>query len=264
VLSSCTFHGQIPALVVENLRKTLRGWIAEPTVFNTHSKWEMPDKGERRMKLKILIAAISWVVWAATAHSATVNAATPTSGDCTFGCTPTFQQIYDNSLFGGSAININSVSTYQFGSTGVGGSWDMYLSTSPSVVGSISSTFATNRGADFSYFGSIGPTNVGDMGLITFSGSFSYDPTAGDLLVEWVWVSGATSGNNYAQFGTSDLSRVYSFSAGATTGSANQSYGIATQFDVGPLAPVPLPAAFPLLLAALGGLGFAARRRKTA
>ena len=58
----------------------------------------------------------------------------------------------------------------------------------------------------------------------------------------------------------------YEFDNTLTGGTAAISDGgsVVVAFQEISPSPVPVPAAFPLLLAALGGLGFVARRRKTA
>jgi hypothetical protein len=129
----------------------------------------------------------------------------------------------------------------------------------------------------------------GGSASITISGApvgtaFVVEDDNGDIsnpfnaVHSWTWVSGFTDGMA-AEGGLTDAAWAILFSSITTTGITNYSFlnGDGSRIDLGNLgtsgntfritssvAPVPLPAALPLLLVALGGLGIAARRRKAA
>jgi hypothetical protein len=86
---------------------------------------------------------------------------------------------------------------------------------------------------------------------------------SGTLGVSYVLIGADTSTSNLSvvQLGISSSGLWYSFAYDFPVPANTSPLPIST-FSLSDTAVVPLPAAFPLLLGALGGLGFAARRRK--
>jgi hypothetical protein len=220
--------------------------------------------------LKNMLAALALGFCLTGAVSASTVTADGTGtiyeGDCTFACVDRYQQIYSSSLFSGPGIitAVNFVTSI-YGGTWGNGTFQMSLSTSSNSVNGLSSTFSNNIGSDVAVFDTqtFSGSVVGGE-LFGFSGSFFYDPNGGDLLVDIILTAGSSNGPTVQYTSGSntggEYSRLYSF-AGDPTGSLGNDYGNVTQFSI---SPVPLPAAGLLLLGALGGLGIAGRRRRTA
>jgi hypothetical protein len=187
-------------------------------------------------------------------------------GDCTFACTLRYQELYSSSIFSGP-VDITAVSFFHLsGDSGSwNGTWQMSLSTSPNPIGGLSSSFGANVGADNTVFAT--ETFSGAPSLLTFTGSFNYNPGTGPLLVDIQYVSGSGSGALEAGLNPGLTDRVFSFGS-LTTGTlnsdpstpGNDGYADRTQFEVG--ATTPLPAALPLFATGLGALGLLGWRRK--
>lgn len=192
--------------------------------------------------------------------------------DCTPGCTPIFQSVYSASKFGSSPIGIDSISFYLSNPYGIPAT-DTYtftLSTSRNAVGSLSTVFSNNVGADAQTFwtGTLSATAEG--GWVTFSGtSFLYDPTAGDLLLE---IDHAADPNS--EYYADDYIRS-SYSYDNTLSQRAYRYGgdwadaagyaIDTRFGVsGASGAVPEPASWALMLGGFGLVGGALRSRRRA
>jgi hypothetical protein len=183
--------------------------------------------------------------------------------DCTFACVDHYQQVYGSSAFGSAPVVIRSVSfiATRYGSTWApGNSWQISLSTSANQVDHLASAFSANKGLDNAVFDvkSFSGTPISGS-AITFDGSFTYDPTKGDLLVDIVAL-GSTGGPGvaYNPHSNGAFSRDYSW-GNSPTGSAEPGYGNVTLFDV-KAASVPEPASF--LLVGVGLAGLAIGRRK--
>jgi len=171
------------------------------------------------------------------------------SRDCTFGCVEILQQVYDGANFGSAPVEITSVGFFSASDVANSGSFDLYLSTSNNPLGSLSPVFADNSGADRQFFGSLTLSGLpADMSLVNFLGSFDYDPTVGDLLVEFE----STVFGRGSFWASSDqgIGRVHSRNE-ALSGFVTQNFGLTTQFELAD--PIPEPSTSVLM-----GLGLVA------
>ena len=165
----------------------------------------------------------------------------PVEGDCTFACTARYQQVYDNALFTGGPVTINSIAFFS------SYDWNWNASTfqlsigiaNGSTTAGLSSTFASNI---------LSPTVFGNLivtqgqaqaagSLFGFNGSFVYDPSLGDLIIDIRRTAGGSSyvASRYNPMNGYEFSRVYSF-ADAPSGVAQYDYGNVTLFDISPVA----------------------------
>jgi len=189
-----------------------------------------------------------------------------------------YQQVWDGNLFGSETIDITAISFRldeglpSFGPTLLNQS--LSLSTTSRLVDGLSTNLASNIGADNTVVAT-NPTVSGTGGAgpnpfditIVFDQAFSFDPTAGNLLLNVVGTGvhgiGAFDAINDNNDGTS---RVYT--RGGLIGPGFNTTGLVVQFSSpnynppASLAPVPVPAALPLLVTALGGFGFFSWRRR--
>lgn len=182
--------------------------------------------------------------------------------DCTFACVDRVQQVYDSSLFSGMTT-INEVSFFvaDIPFTWNGSTWQMSLSTSPNTLGSLDPVFANNVGVDNAVFDTLTPTGSPAVNsLVTFAGSFTYDPSQGDLLVDIVRTAGVSAPviGLYATNSPGLLDRAYAFNSTVTAIGLNQDgYALHTRFDV---TVVPEPSSVALLGSAM--IAVATLRRK--
>jgi hypothetical protein len=190
----------------------------------------------------------------ASAADVTFGSTAATGGDCTFPCTAHLQQDYSAAAFGGP-LTITRVSFFfDYYSNPSAAPWKVSLATNANGTG-LGSTFASNLGADNAVF-AYSPGSVTTPHQVDFFGSFSYDPGLGNLVVDIL----GPGGMNGSFTTTYDVSRVFSW-GNTPTGYVNQGYGISTQFGTS-VAAIPEPETYAMMLAGLGLLGLAARRRK--
>jgi hypothetical protein len=186
-----------------------------------------------------------------------------------------WQQVYDDSFFGSSAVTINSLAFFAMdtGTISYGSSFLVRLSTTATEPGSLSTTFNNNLGADLTTVFS-GPVTLVSVqntwNTIAFTTPFDYDPSLGNLLVEISHdpaVSGVSLHMMAYQQTPIGLERVAfdSFGSGSSlTQGVSFGFGeLVTRFDVSAAsATVPEPSSFVSLIGlGLSFLGLRKRRR---
>lgn len=217
--------------------------------------------------------ALSLAVLAGGASAS--NAVTLTVGDqgstsCIYRCMDTYQQIYSSSYFGDGQVDITSIGNFAW-KGGMAGTYDVYVSTSAvrytDIPTDVFTDFTANHGADYTFFGQVDLSDAAaNLDLVSATGNFAYDASAGDLLVEWIRSSddpypGGFAGGGF-RAGTGQYSMAYQWRQGFG-GNARRSqngFGLSTEFTYEPsVSVVPLPASGFLLAGGL--ILFAARFR---
>jgi hypothetical protein len=184
-----------------------------------------------------------------------------------FGCAyaAQYQQVYNAGQFGGP-ITITGLDFYNTiknsGATSMNsGNWSISLSTTSADWNSLSTTFASNLGADNTtvFNGDLyQPWAFGDTLRINFTTPFTYDPSAGNLLLNVV-ASGTSEPGGGLWFDDQEqstyLGRVY-YNYLQTTNGVESGVGLVTGFETGDTTATPEPSSFLLmgsgLLAAAG------------
>jgi len=175
-----------------------------------------------------------------------------------------YQQVYAASNFVGAGF-LNSVSFFEVGEVTLrSGTYDLFASTTSTAVNGLStSNFDGNRGANNVLFASMALSGASPAILTFLGGPFFYDPTAGNLLLDFRISNIGVSGNGVFKADNGTAGGVYS--RAHNFGLAFENYGLQTQFNFTPaVAVVPEPATFALVgvgLLVVMGIG---RRRNLA
>ncbi|WP_299473660.1 hypothetical protein [uncultured Roseibium sp.] len=214
-------------------------------------------------RLKKLAFSLTFLLFGATsANAVTTSVGNPTSTSCIYRCMETTQQIYSSTYFGGGVVDITSIGNFAWRGD-MSGTFDVYVSTSKTrytdIPSDVFTDFTANHGSDYSYFGSVDLSDAkADFDVVTANGNFTYDSSAGDLLVEWVLKSddsysgGFLGGGLRAGTGLYSVAHQWRQGFGGNARRSVNGYGLATEFTYeATVSEVPLPASG-LMLA--GGL----------
>lgn len=223
------------------------------------------------MKTLRLAVAVALAVTAVPASAVDFTIGTPTGGNCfPFGCqiagqtSTRYQQVYDAGAFSGPVTISALTFTVASGSGAlIEGPVSLSLSTTSAGVATINtSDFNANVGANSTVvFADVLPAISGGLLTLTFSTPFTYNPQAGNLLLD---LSRARIGSDF--FGTF----FQATNGGSTLFSRAHNYGIntighglVTTFSTTTPA-VPEPASWAMLITGFGLIGAVARRRRRA
>jgi hypothetical protein len=223
------------------------------------------------MKIKMLrvlpgamALAISTFIFS-SGFADTLVVGTTSGGNCIpFGCfaTSEYQQVYSNSAFS-SAITITGLTffdTFNPGGSFDSGTYQFFLSSGGSTVGSLNSNLSSNIGANNQLFFSgtlSGPTGA----QFTISGAppFIYNPASGDLLLTILSNSNSTSVFGYVD--SANTSQIERGLVDAFGTEVDNGFGLVTQFNY--IASVPEASTWAMMLLGFAGIGFVGYRRKS-
>lgn len=182
-----------------------------------------------------------------------------------------YQQIYSASGFDSGPIAISDIAFQNYGIGYLPTDYTrmtIALSTSRSIVGGLSNSFAMNTGEDAMvvfdsavHIDTTGQT-LGDFNLIfPFYNQFHYNPSLGNLLVDiMIYDSKGSGAPAFASYNTGASSRLWSFLPDYSHGNADN-YSLNTQFFVIPA--VPEPVTWAMMVIGFGLVGGNMRRRAT-
>jgi hypothetical protein len=221
------------------------------------------------MKNYTFILAVAAASVAVPASAASLVIGAGTGNNCfPFGCggpaSANYQQVYNKTGFSGP-ISITAVQ-FEYGQ-GTGtvnlGNYTLSASTTTAAVDGLSSVFAANIGGDNTqvFNGTLASSYNGTLLTLTFSTPFAYDPSGGNLLLDFVISNPTNSGSVFFKSDNGNAGGVYSRMQ--NFGSGTSGYGLQTTFIFGNAVPaVPEPATWAMMLAGFGIVGGAMRRRQ--
>jgi hypothetical protein len=223
-------------------------------------------------KCMIIAVALMAVVLAGNVRADTVLIGEPFNNqDCIpFGCGIVTQQIFDNDEFPAMPISLTAItyfnSVFDPPDTFDPATYTFKLSTAATDHTAPSATFADNVGPDETVVLVTALPSAPYPASFTFvfSTPFTYDPSAGDLLLEIDKPDGTHSFSGFTDnnAGFAGFSRIWN-GDGGPVGAVDLSYGQVVEFTFEPVVVIPEPATLTLAgLGILSAVGWGCRRRK--
>ena len=222
-------------------------------------------------RLATALAALVLLAGAATARADFIVGGTGNDNLFPFGTSSyysgEYQQLYASSAFGTSPFTINSIGFESIKILNPGSetlTFSVGLSTTSASLSAPSTTYASNKGADFTtvFNGSITFTgqNNGTFDLVVPTAPFTYDPSKGNLLLDVVMQSSSGPGIASFTFGPDpQVTRIYNIGGISTFPTVGVGEGLLTLFQGASTVPEPSAA---VALIAGGGLTLVGCRRR--
>lgn len=223
------------------------------------------------MKNVTFIVAVAAASFIAPASAASLVIGAGTSSNCfPFGCggpaSAKYQQVYNTTGFSGP-ISITAVQFELDTQRGTGpvnlGNYTLSVSTTSAMVDGLSTIFASNIGGDNTqvFNGNLASSFNGTLLTLNFSTPSTYNPTGGNLLLDFVISNPTNSSTIFFRADNGNAGGVYSrmqnFGGGST------GYGLRTTFIFdNAVAAVPEPATWATMLIGFAIVGGTLRYRR--